>query len=156
DQRLHAAITRPRAADLRAAVLLLPALGARVRTGPLAEASPRDGLAFVMRCWASAGLAVARVDPAGVGESAGPAYEDASLAAELPGPRAALAAGAAIPGVERVFLLGHSLGGALAPLVASESAPAGIIVYGAPGRRWSECLADGARRQLALAGAADG
>jgi len=154
--RLRCALTRPRAEGAHPAALLLPALGARVRTGPLAEAPAGDGLAFLLRGWAEAGFVTLRVDPAGVGESGGPAYAEASLADDVEGQRASLAWLTARPFVapDRVFVLGHSLGGALAPLLveAGASKPCGVLVYGAPSRRWSAGLADGARRQLTLAG----
>lgn len=159
DHRLRCALTRPRAEGAHPAVLLLPALGARVRTGPLAASALGDGLAFLLRGWADAGFVTLRVDPAGVGESGGPAYDEASLDDDVEGHRASLAWLAALPFVagERVFVLGHSLGGALAPLLAGAGAPApcGILVYGAPSRRWSVGLAEGARRQLTLAGVPD-
>jgi dienelactone hydrolase len=159
DHRLRCAVTRPRAGGEHPAVLLLPALGARVRTGPLAEAPPGDGLPGLLRAWADAGFVTVRVDPAGVGESGGPAYAEASLRDDVEGHRASLAWVAALPFVarERVFLLGQSLGGALAPLVVEGAAPrpCGVLVYGTPSRRWSDGLAEGARRQLTLAGVPD-
>ncbi len=153
--RLRGALALPRARRSHPAVLLLPSLGGHSRTAPLREARANDGVASLLRAWAEAGLAVLRVDPCGVGESGGPAYAETSLDLEVSGYRACLAWLASHPFVDpaALFLLGHSLGGALAPLVASAARLAGVLVYGAPSRRWSRCLADTARRQLALGGA---
>ncbi|MFT3771275.1 MAG: alpha/beta hydrolase [Minicystis sp.] len=157
DHALACAVTRPRRGGLHPAVLLLPPLGPRARTGPLAAAPPHDGIAALLRDLADAGFVTLRADPCGAGESGGPAYAEASLEADLEGHRAALEAIASLPFVEpaRVFVLGLSLGGVLAPLVVAGAEVRGIAVYGTPSRRWSECLADTARRQLTLAGLAD-
>src|SRR5262249_49078882 len=140
-----------------AAVMLLPPLGPRPRTGALLDAPLNDGVAHLLRAWARAGFVVMRVDPAGVGDSEGPSYADAELDAEIDGYRAGLAALASLPFVRRehVFLFGHSLGGVLAPLVSEGAALRGIVVHGTTSRRWSECLAETARRQLALAGCSE-
>jgi hypothetical protein len=153
---LACAVTQPRAGGAHPAVLLLPPLGPRARTSPLAQAPPNDGLAALLRSLADAGFVTMRTDPWGVGDSGGPAYAEASLEIDLEGHRAALEAIASLPFVDpaRVFVLGMSLGGALAPLVAEGADVRGLIVYGTPSRRWSACLADTARRQLALAGLA--
>jgi pimeloyl-ACP methyl ester carboxylesterase len=158
DRRLACALTRVSGDEPHPAVLLLPPLGARSRTAPLYDAPPSDGLAFLLRGAAEAGFVTVRVDPSGVGDSDGPPYADASLALELEGYRASLAWLAALPFVDPrgVFVLGHSLGGVLAPLVAETTTEvAGFVVYGAPSRRWVDTLAAGAFRQLVLAGLVD-
>jgi pimeloyl-ACP methyl ester carboxylesterase len=156
DRRLAYALTRPRGGGPHPAVLLLPPLGTRSRTGPLHGGPQNDGLAILLRGAAEDGFVTLRVDPSGVGASDGPSYADTSLAAELEGYRASLVWFSALPFVDRpcVFVLGHSLGGVLAPLVAEEVEVSGLVVYGAPSRRWSDTLAASARRQLALAGLA--
>jgi uncharacterized protein len=159
--RLRAAWTRPREAGPHPAILYLPGLGARSLTGPLDAAPPRDGILLLLRAFSDAGFVTLRADPSGVGESEGPAFADADLGAEIDGHRAALEELLRSPAVDpaRVFLFGHSLGGVLAPLIAGQSAPrdrlAGVVVYGTTSRPWSECLADTARRQLALSTIAD-
>ena len=150
--KLACAVTRPREEGRFPAVLLLPPLGAQPRTGPLDPT--RDGLAALLASFADAGFVTLRADPCGAGESGGPPYAEASFEADLEGHRACLEAVAELPFVnpQHVFVLGVSLGGALAPLVAAEAEVRGVIVFGAPSRRWSACLADTARRQLALSG----
>lgn len=49
------------------------------------------------------------------------------------------------PGVDsrKIFLLGHSLGGMMAPMIASKSKDlAGIIIFSGPSRPFGDCLAD--------------
>lgn len=154
EHRLRTAVTRPRSEGRHPAVMVLPGLGARPLANPLAGAPATDALSALVRGWADAGLVTMRVDPAGVGESGGPAYADAELALEIDGYRAALDALAGLAFVDpaRLFLFGLSLGGVLAPQVAAGRTVAGILVYGTTSRRWADCLADSARRQLGLAG----
>ena len=152
--RLRTAVTRPCAEGRHAAVMVLPGLGAGAVAKPLAEAPAADALSALVRGWADAALVTLRVDPAGVGESGGPAYADAELAHEIDGYRAALDALAGLAFVDsaRLFLFGLSLGGVLAPQVAPGRGLGGIAVYGTTSRRWADCLADSARRQLGLSG----
>lgn len=152
--RLACAVTRPRAEGRFPAVLFLPPLGARAWTRPLDPA--RDGVAALLAGLAGADLVTLRADPCGAGDSGGPAYAEASLEADLEGHRACLEAISALPFVDPqfVFVLGVSLGGALAPLVAADTGARGVVVVGAQSRRWSACLASTARRQLQLAGLA--
>lgn len=50
-----------------------------------------------------------------------------------------------------VVLFGHSVGGMVAPLLASD----GLVVYGTSATRWRDCLEASTRRQLALHGITD-
>jgi dienelactone hydrolase len=141
--------TRPTVAGKHAAVLLLPPLGARTAVTPLGDGAPDDGLRALARACADADLITLRVDAEGIG---GPASADIDV--EIADARAALDLLARSHGVDAdaVFVFGWSLGATLAPLAARARAVRGIVVYGATSRRWTECLRDGARRQLALAG----
>jgi dienelactone hydrolase len=140
--------TRPTGAGRHAAVLLLPPLGARTAVTPLCDGETDDGLRALARACADAELITLRVDAEGSGAAA------ADVDAEIADARAALDLLAHSDGVDAdaVFVFGWSLGATLAPLAARERAVRGIVVYGATSRRWTECLRDGARRQLALAG----
>ncbi len=68
--------------------------------------------------------------------------------------RAALRALAARPEVDpdRLFVVGHSLGGAVAPRVAEAGGVAGIVLLAAPARPLDAVLADQVRRLAALDG----
>ena len=54
---------------------------------------------------------------------------------------------------ERVFLFGHSMGGVMAPLLATDTPIKGIIVYGTIARTWTEYMLENVRRQMELADA---
>jgi dienelactone hydrolase len=86
----------------------------------------------VLRTLAGLGYVTLRVDKSGVGDSRGPACEEIGYAQELNGYRAALATLKQHPSVDRarVVLLGISLGGFFAPILARESPVAGIVAWG--------------------------
>lgn len=80
----------------------------------------------------SQGFVTLRVEKPGVGESEGPPCPTIGYRSELEGYRTALRALVANPAVDRnrVFLVGVSLGGFFAPIVARDAKIAGIITYG--------------------------
>jgi dienelactone hydrolase len=86
----------------------------------------------LMHAIGSRGFVTMRVEKSGVGDSEGPACGSIGYFEELAGYRAALAALRGHPSVdrERVYLVGVSLGGVFAPVLASETKVAGISVYG--------------------------
>jgi pimeloyl-ACP methyl ester carboxylesterase len=94
-----------------------------------------------------------RVDKPGCGDSEGGPARDVDFDTELDGYRQALRMLKARGDVdaERVFLLGHSMGGVMAPLLAAEIPVRGIIVYGTIARTWTEYMLENSRRQLELA-----
>jgi len=99
-----------------------------------------------------------RVEKPGLGDSQGPDCRFAGLDDELAAYRAALAALRARPDVDpsRIVLLGGSIGGALAPVVAAESPDgiAGVISVGGFTRTWYEHMLDIERSRLTLSGQA--
>jgi dienelactone hydrolase len=80
----------------------------------------------------SQGFVTMRVEKSGVGDSQGPPCEAIGFAEELSGYQAALKSLRSHPSVDpqRVYLLGISLGGVFAPILAAETKVAGISVYG--------------------------
>ena len=131
--RLRTIVTVPEGErSRRPAVLLLPGGGCGSVDTPMAPDVAQSGL---MRTLAARGYVTMRVEKSGVGDSTGPACDTIGYFQELDGYRAALAALKRHPAVdaERVILLGISLGGVFAPVVASESSARGIVVYGTLG-----------------------
>lgn len=121
-------------------------------------ASPDAPLAVLVAELARAGYDTLRFDKRGVGDSEGGPCRDIDFDTELADARAAVAHAAdrararGIP----LVILGHSVGGIIAPLVARHARTlAGIVVYGTPVMRWLDCLVDSARRQLELRGASE-
>lgn len=53
---------------------------------------------------------------------------------------------------ENIILYGHSLGGNVAPILASKFSPRGVMVYGTVLKSWEEYLVDLVRHQQALMG----
>jgi len=106
---------------------------------------------FVHGC-AQMGLVTMRVDKRGAGDSEGPPCADADFETELADHRAALATlvNDATVDPERIVLFGHSVGGMVAPLLASERRVRAIVVYGASSGRWRDCVVESARRQREL------
>jgi hypothetical protein len=140
---LRTIFARPERCD--AGVLFLPGIDASSVEHPL---EPRHPLLAMIAGLACAGFATMRFDRSGVGDSEGPPPSETGLDEELDSARAALAALASR--VPRVFVLGHSLGGMIAPLLGTRVA--GIAVFGTSARRWRRCMIDTTERQLALAG----
>jgi len=81
---------------------------------------------------ASRGFVTMRVDKPGAGDSEGPPCAETGFREELAGYQSALRALLADPAVDknRVFLIGLSLGGFFAPLLAREVPVTGISAYG--------------------------
>ncbi|HYO78325.1 MAG TPA: alpha/beta fold hydrolase, partial [Thermoanaerobaculia bacterium] len=96
------------------------------------------------------GFATLRVDKPGVGDSEGGPCATADFATEVGAYRAALAT---VKERENVFLFGHSMGGIMAPLIASaHPSLRGIVVYGTTYRSWLQYTLDNLRRQGRLGG----
>jgi pimeloyl-ACP methyl ester carboxylesterase len=111
------------------AVLLIPGGGCGSIDTPLFPDLAQPGL---MRVIGRNGFVTMRVDKSGVGDSEGPPCDSIGYEQELSGYRAALRALTSHRAVDpkRVFLLGISLGGVFAPVLANETAVAGIVAYG--------------------------
>jgi dienelactone hydrolase len=87
------------------------------------------------------GIGFYRVEKPGIGDSRGTApCSEMGYEAELDAFRAAYRHLISAHGVEpaRIFMLGHSLGGLQAPMLAAEQAPRGVAVYGTVLRNWAD------------------
>ena len=95
-----------------------------------------------------------RIEKPGVGDSEGPDCGVADLDHDLAAFRAGIRAALADPGVDpqRLILFGGSIGGALAPVLAREFSPSGIVVAGGFSRTWYEHILGHERRRLTLSG----
>lgn len=116
-----------------------------------------DGFAHMLRDVAArSGALLMRVEKPGLGDSQGPDCRFAGLEDELAAYRSALSALRARRDVDttRIVLLGGSIGGALAPILAAESPQgiAGVVAVGGFTRTWYEHMLDIERRRLTLSG----
>lgn len=99
------------------------------------------------------GIGLYRVEKAGIGDSAGgPHCTEIDFAAELEGFRGAYRHLVETRGVDpdRIFMLGHSMGGIQTPFLSAERAPRGVAVYGAGLRNWADYHLDLVRFQSYL------
>jgi len=112
------------------AVLLIQGGGCGSIDSPFSVTVAQPGLIHAI---GSQGFITMRVEKSGVGDSEGPACDSIGFEEELSGYRAALTALRSHPSVdpERLYLVGISLGGVFAPILAAETKVAGISVYGA-------------------------
>jgi dienelactone hydrolase len=88
---------------------------------------------------AQKGYVVFRVERSGLSDSEGKPCGQLGFLDELAGYKAALKQLQALPYVDasRVYILGHSMGGVMAPLVAADQNVKGVITYGTAARLWS-------------------
>ena len=98
----------------------------------------------------SAGYATLRVDRTGTGDSEGIPCSESGFDEEIEAARAALAWVRTRPDVDtaRIVLLGVSMGGVVAPVVANEPGVTGVVVWGTIGRNFLEYQQRNMRRQF--------
>jgi dienelactone hydrolase len=131
DVRLRTILSLPTGPPIRRfpAVLLIQGGGCNSIETPLNLNVAQPGL---MQAIGSQGFVTMRVEKSGVGDSQGAPCDSIGFKEELAGYQAALAALRSHPSVnpDQIYLLGISLGGVFAPLLAAETKVAGISVWG--------------------------
>jgi pimeloyl-ACP methyl ester carboxylesterase len=108
-------------------------------------------LAGILR---DSGFLTMRVDKPGVGDSEGPPCSQADLKAEIAGVLLALEQLKSQPDFDRdrLFVMGMSLGGGLAPLIAQDEQVRGIVSVVGVVKTWFEHMMEIERRRLTLSG----
>jgi uncharacterized protein len=121
---------------------------------PIDTANPEDPYRNVARDVSRRGFVTLRLEKSGIRDSQGPACRDVDFKAELHSYDVALKWLLRSPLVDpsRVYVLGHSIGGVIAPRLAISNSVAGVIVADTVGINWFEYELINERRQLALAG----
>ncbi len=106
----------------------------------------------------ASGFATYRVEKAGVGDSTGGPCRDNDFHSETAGFAAGLTSLRQEVRVdaERIYLLGFSMGGVWAPLLAAESPVRGVAAFGTIARPFQEYLLENRRRQDLLGGESPG
>ncbi len=100
------------------------------------------------------GVMLMRVEKSGVGDSEGPECWELEYDMELTYHREALRRLRDTPGVDssRIVIYGASMGGNMAAILAAETKPAGLIIWGTAIKSWLEHLIEFNRRSLELSG----
>ena len=114
----------------------------------------QSSMALLIERLNAEGFATFRVEKSGRGDSVGQACGEIGFDVETDGFLAGLDALKKSEAIDpdRVFLLGISLGGIWAPILANHAEVAGIISFGTISKTWPEYMADNWRRQWSLAG----
>jgi pimeloyl-ACP methyl ester carboxylesterase len=147
---LRTIVTRPRALGKRPALFLIQGVGLFSVDNPI---GPLGSYRTIADDFTRHGFVTLRVDKPGCGDSEGGPGRDVDFDTELDGYRQALRMLKTRADVDpnRVFIFGHSMGGVMAPLLATEIPVRGIIVFGTIARTWTEYMLENTRRQMELA-----
>ncbi len=149
--RMRTVLSMPKDQTKLPAFVLLSGLGNGPAEHPNADPLGMKGIAYGLN---RVGFAVFRVDKPGCGDSEGGPAKDADFESVVDGYVAAVRELKKNPRVDatQIFLLGASMGGVQAPLVAKQETVTGIAVFGAMSCNWSEYLQSTTRRQMLLSG----
>jgi pimeloyl-ACP methyl ester carboxylesterase len=153
--RMRTVLSMPRDKSMLPTFVLLSGLGNGPAEHPLMDPLGMKGIAYGLN---KAGFGVLRVDKPGCGDSEGGPAKDADFESVVDGYVAAVRDLKKNPRVDatQVYLLGASMGGVQAPLVAKQEPVGGIVVFGAMSCNWPEYLQSTTRRQMYLSGAGVG
>lgn len=150
-KRMRVVISTPKKDGKFPAMLMIQGLGPSVMDTPLTSAGAYSKIlhAFATDAWVTL-----RVDKPGVGDSEGGPYETVDFDTEMDIYRQSLKKLKELPYVDadKIFIFGHSMGGAFGPIVASETKIRGIAVAGTVCKTWTEYFLENTRRQEILAG----
>jgi pimeloyl-ACP methyl ester carboxylesterase len=153
--RLRTILTRPAGADRatkKPSLILFPWLScASVEVFNKPATGMDHLLAGILR---ESGFLTLRVERPGVGDSEGPACSQTDLRTEIAGQLIALEQLKSQPDFDsnRLFVLGMSLGGGLAPLIAQDENVRGYVSIAGVVRTWFEHMMEIERRRLTLSG----
>jgi pimeloyl-ACP methyl ester carboxylesterase len=148
DATLRSILAKPKTAGTGGklpAVLYIQGIGSESIDSPFDVPDPTRQLVYE---FARAGFAVMRCEKSGVGDSTGKPCAELGLHEEVADFIAAVKKLKSYDFVDgrKIFLFGHSAGGWVAPLVASQEAVQGIIAYGTVVRPFAEYLVENRRR----------
>lgn len=143
---LHGALVVPEGNQSRDAVLIWSGSGPTDRDGNVKPGLNNNSLKMLSYALGEAGYVSLRTDKRGIGESAAALSSEADLRLETYADDAVRWSNflKEVPGVRRVFFLGHSEGGLIVTLAAQKVQPAGLILLAAVGYPAADVL----RRQL--------
>lgn len=149
DVLLRTLVTRPKKEGKMPAVLFVQGVGCYSIDTPLDTNSSEIQL---LNHLTRLGFVTMRVDKQGMGDSRGVPCGELDFETEGQGYRAALQHLHTLDFVnpDRVFIIGHSMGGVFAPLLARQEPVHGIVAYGTMGEKFMDYFAN-SRRTIAQA-----
>ncbi len=149
--RRRTIVTRPKQDGRKSAVLFVGGIGCYSMDYPFDTETPYRQLIESM---SRDGFVTMRVEKSGMGDSEGEACAKVDLQTEVEGYVAGLKDLKAKPYVnpEKVFIVGHSIGGIVGPLIAEREPVRGIAAAATVGSTWFEYELINRRRQLKLEG----
>jgi photosystem II stability/assembly factor-like uncharacterized protein/dienelactone hydrolase len=109
----------------------------------------------IVDAYVDAGYVTLRIEKSGLGDSKNtPACEDCDLLDEIENFEVGLKKLKSLPYVDtnQIIIVGHSMGGIIAPAISAQNKVAGVIVYGTTAKSWFEYQIEMYRVQNALAG----
>lgn len=144
-------ITRPHGDGRRPAVLFVGGIGCYSLDGAPAVV---NGYIALIQELTRRGFVVMRVEKSGMGDSTGVPCPLQDFDNELAGYRAGLQRLRAYEYVDadKIFIIGHSIGGIVAPVLASESPVRGVVALSTAGHRWLDYEDINALRQTKMEG----
>jgi pimeloyl-ACP methyl ester carboxylesterase len=150
--RLRTILTQPKGEGKHAALFIIQGIGLASIDNPI---GPLSAYKTLVDDFTRHGFVTLRVDKPGCGDSEGAPARDVDFDTELDGYRQALKMlkSRANVDADRVCIFGHSMGGVMAPLLATDVPVRGIIVFGSIARTWTEYWLENVRRQMELSDA---
>jgi pimeloyl-ACP methyl ester carboxylesterase len=152
--RMRTVVTMPKGNDKVPMVILLSGLGNGTIEHPTADPL---GMRAVAHAFNRQGFGVMRIDKPGCGDSQGGPARDADFDSVVNGYVAGVRAIKKHSRLQsnNIFLVGFSMGGVQAPLVAAQESVQGIAVFGAMSCKWVDFIKNSTQRQLKLGGVTD-
>ncbi|MGD1843139.1 MAG: serine aminopeptidase domain-containing protein [Thermonemataceae bacterium] len=144
---LRSIVTKPTKQGKYPAVLLVQGVGCYSVDTPF---DTNSGHIQVLLDLTENDFVTMRLDKSGVGDSEGTPCDQLSFQQELKGFEEGIEALREYDFVdgENIFIIGHSVGGVMAPVIAKEKNCKGIVVYGTIGKNWMEYLRANQEKQL--------
>ncbi|MFO0939938.1 MAG: alpha/beta fold hydrolase [Pirellulales bacterium] len=145
--KLRTVLTLPKGSTKLPTIMLLSGLGNAFVEHPSADPTGMKSLAYGL---ARKGYAVLRVEKPGCGDSEGGPVRDVDFKSVMDGYVAALKQLKTHSRVDdkSIWLVGASIGGIQAPLLASAESAKGIAMFGTMAPNWQEFLTSSTRRQM--------
>ncbi|KOY84950.1 hypothetical protein AD998_01205 [bacterium 336/3] len=145
---LRSIITVPQKEGKYPAVIFIQGVGCYPVDTPM---DTTYGHVQMLRHLSKNNIVTMRVEKSGVGDSQGTPCEKLDFQTELAHFTEALKALKTYPFVDKdnIFVIGHSLGGVIAPMIAQKENAKGVVVYGTIGQNWTNYLID-SRKAMAI------